>query len=437
MNLKSTMWSSLKFISNLYFSISLFLCLAFISVIGTIIEQEQSLDYYQLHYPINQPVMFFITWKKILFLGLNHLYSTYWFLLLLLFFFLSLLICTFSTQLPILKYSRYWKFLYSQESLVKRSVFSSFQSVSFTNLIYLLSINNYFVFHKGKGIYAYKGLIGRIAPIFVHLSIIITFVGFILRMTNGFVVQEIVPNSELFHLQNMVASGNFSSVPCDIVGKVDDFFITFNEDKSIKQFFSRVSLLDNSGQVISSKYIWVNSPVKFKGLTIYQTDWQINALRIRIGSDKFIVKKLQKINIDNSIFGTVWACSLVLDQNHSISILIPDLKNSLLVYDNKGTFLGSSNYDSCIMFYGVPVVFKDLIVSTGLQIKTDPGIFMSYLGFFILMCSIVLSYISYSQVWANECLYRISIGGSTNRSILIFENEMANINKAMKTLLLL
>ena len=117
MSFKSILWKGLKAISNLYFSIILLLFLAFISILGTVIEQDQSLDYYQLHYPVNQPVLHFFTWRKIIFCGLNHMYSTPWFLFLLLLFFCSLITCTFSTQLPILKYSKQWSFLYSQKSL--------------------------------------------------------------------------------------------------------------------------------------------------------------------------------------------------------------------------------------------------------------------------------------------------------------------------------
>lgn len=120
MYLKNFMWNSLKFMSSLYFSISLFLLLASVSVLGTVIEQEQSIDYYKSHYPLNRPVLFFMTWKRISWLGLDHMYSTYWFFAILFLFFLSLLICTFSTQLPILQYSRQWSFLYSKKSLEKK-----------------------------------------------------------------------------------------------------------------------------------------------------------------------------------------------------------------------------------------------------------------------------------------------------------------------------
>ena len=51
MFIKSIFWISLKWVSSLRFAISLFLLLALVSILGTIIEQDQVLDYYQFNYP--------------------------------------------------------------------------------------------------------------------------------------------------------------------------------------------------------------------------------------------------------------------------------------------------------------------------------------------------------------------------------------------------
>lgn len=435
MSFKSVLWNSLRWISNLYFSIVLLLFLAIISILGTVIEQDQALDYYQLYYPIDKPVLSFLTWKKIIFFGFNHMYSTYWFLSILFLFFCSLTICTFSTQLPILKYSKQWNFLYNQESLEKKSINYSMDSKSFINFIYILNIQNYFIFHKGQGLYAYKGLLGKIAPIFVHFSIIISFLGFIFRMTSGWVVQEMVPNGELFHLQNVATSGHFSIVSSQLVGKVNDFFITLNNDQSIKQFFSNISLLNSQGKVISQNYISVNHPLKFKGMTIYQTDWQIYALRLCFGNNQFFVKSLRKIQLNNQMNRSAWSCNLILHNEQQISIIISDLDNNLSIYDAKGQFVTNVKYGQWTILYGVPVLFKDLLVSTGLQIKMDPGLAISYFGFSILIISLFISYSSYSQVWANHHNSLINFSGNTSRALIFYENEMSQIYKKCNYLL--
>jgi cytochrome c biogenesis protein len=70
-----------------------------------------------------------------------------------------------------------------------------------------------------------------------------------------------------------------------------------------------------------------------------------------------------------------------------------------------------------------PITLLEIISSTGLQIKTDPGIPIIYLGFFFLMISTLISYITYSQIWIIQKNQKIFIGGNTNRAIFEFELE--------------
>lgn len=419
-------WKFLSRLSSLRFSIALLLLLASVSIIGTVIEQDQSLSYYKLNYPESKPAFWLITWRQIIGLGLNHVYSNYCFLALLLLFFLSLLLCTFSTQLPILKHARQWSFFYTQPSLESVVHYTQPSFGSLSNFVYVLNLNNYYVFHKGVAVYSYKGLLGRIAPIFVHLSIILTLIGSLLGFMGGFVVQEMVPSGEVFHVQNTVKSGYYSVMPYGFLAKVNDFFATFNNDQSVQQFFSNISILNNQGRTVLNSPIAVNSPLRFRGVTFYQTDWRINAVRVRVGSTSLLTKVLQKSSIDSS-GSHVWVSGLAVDNKHRIFIVISGLGDHVLLYDDTGKLIIQANYGSSNVIYGVPVVFKDLISSTGLQIKADPGLYVTYAGFLILIVNIAASYMSYSQIWASQSKQGISFSGTTNRAFLSFENEIAQV----------
>ena len=52
----------------------------------------------------------FLSWQLVLALGLNHVYSTWWFLSLLVLFGTSLTVCTFTRQFPALKAAQRWQF---------------------------------------------------------------------------------------------------------------------------------------------------------------------------------------------------------------------------------------------------------------------------------------------------------------------------------------
>jgi cytochrome c biogenesis protein len=76
---------------------------------------------------------------------------------------------------------------------------------------------------------------------------------------------------------------------------------------------------------------------------------------------------------------------------------------------------------------GISLKLVDLVGSTGLQIKADPGIPIVYTGFALLMAGVVMSYVSYSQVWALQDGDRFYLGGKTNRAQVAFERELLEI----------
>lgn len=425
--MKNILWNILKKIGNLNFSIFLLLFISCISILGTVIQQDQSLNYYQLNYPIANKFINYINWQIIINLGLNHIYTTWWFILLLTIFFISLIVCTFSRQLPGLKNSRNWKFLQTTSSLRKFKDFQILDHKLPSNIVYILNNKQYYVFHKKSSIYAYKGLLGRVAPIFVHISIILTLTGSLIGLFGGCTVQEMIPSGEIFHIQNVIKSGFNSALP-DILGKVNSFDIEYNQDNSVKQFFSSISILNHQGDILDSKLISVNSPLKFRGITLYQTDWQINTIRLQIGTNPSIQKKLNKVKAGNT---DIWVCNMPLNASDNIIIIITGLKESILIYDMKGLLIDSLNINDILSINNNSLIIKEIMTSTGIQMKTDPGLPIVYLGFLILMISVFISYLSYSQIWISGQNYNhnLELAGLTNRAALTFEEDIIYIQK--------
>ena len=50
-----------------------------------------------------------------------------------------------------------------------------------------------------------------------------------------------------------------------------------------------------------------------------------------------------------------------------------------------------------------------------------------YFSFFLLMLSVYVSFISYSQIWQSEALNRLIVGGKSNRAVLYFQEELKRI----------
>lgn len=176
------------------------------------------------------------------------------------------------------------------------------------------------------------------------------------------------------------------------------------------------------------KTISVNDPLRFDGITIYQTDWSFSALQIRKddeGPFNLAMAPL-KLNGDKKLFGTFLPVGDSDSPNvKGISMLARDLQ-SIVLYDKEGKFAGvrRPNSNLPIDIDGTRIVIEDAIGSSGLDLKTDPGVPIVYAGFGALMLTTCISYLSHTQIWALQDGTTVVIGGKTNRAKLEFPDEM-------------
>lgn len=409
-----------RVVADLRFSIFILLLISFFSITGTIIEQDQSIESYKINYPLTNPVFGFLTWDRIIILGLDHVYKTWWFFLLIFLFGLSLISCTFLQQLPSLKIARRCQFFRKPGQFYRLKIFTTLNNFSLNKILLRIKENQYSLFQQKNIIYCYKGLIGRIAPILVHFSMILILLGTIIGSLFGFKAQEIVPKTENFHIQNILNNGQLTVIPTTST-RINDFWITYTKSRTISQFYSDLSILDNQGNETSRKTISVNYPLIYKNVYYYQTDWNLIGLRFQtITNDIIEYPLLNILNNQNKVWLTWISNNKSL--NEGIIALIDNLEGYCSIYNESGTFLGNIELNETVDFKQ-PLTFLEIISSTGLQIKTDPGIPLIYIGFFFLMLSTLLSYITYSQVWILQKNQKLFIGGTTNRAIFNFELE--------------
>ena len=423
---------ALKKLANLQFAIGLLFAIGLVIAVGTIIEQDKNVLFYKENYPEEAPIFGFLTWKIITFLNLNNLYSAWWFLFLLFLFGLSLLACTFTTQLPSLKTFKLWKFFKRLSQYKSLNANSTLQLSISNTFTYNCNSNKYHFFRqKNKG-YAYSGLLGRVAPIVVHGSIIVLLIGSTIGSLGGYTAQELIPRGEIFHTQNMIKFGQLSNIPQDTSCRINDFWITYTNELKTDQFYSDLSLIDKNGTEVKRKTIFVNEPLEFNGLTFYQTDWDIVGLKLRFNKDNIFQIPVQKINQGGRKF---WFGSLNLQKvtGQNLTVLITDLNKKVSFYDSAGVLTQELNLgDSFEIENGINLQFVDYLTSTGLQIKSDPGIFTIYLSFLLLMVSIYVSFFTYSQIWVVEIAKRVNLGGKSNRAVLFFQEELRKIVKRTK-----
>ena len=170
------------------------------------------------------------------------------------------------------------------------------------------------------------------------------------------------------------------------------------------------------------KTISVNFPLRFHNLTFYQTDW--NAIGLRVKADTEIYQlPLNSLSNAKNIWVT-WIPFFSSDID-GITFITSTLNGKFSLYTN-GVLLGNFNIGDKIFQLGGLTIFE-VMTETGLQIKSDPGIPLIYLGFVILMLSSLISYFSFTQFWLSKKSQNFLIGATANRAKLDLRFEFLSL----------
>ncbi len=425
----------LPLLADLRLAIALLLVIAVTSITGTVIEQGESLAFYQTNYPSDPALFGFLDWRVILVSGLDHVYRTWWYLAILIVFGASLTACTFTRQITALRwFSRPWNFYSQPRQFNKLALSGELTQGNLEAISPLLEKRGYKVFTRDRTLYAQKGVAGRIGPIVVHASMLIILAGAIYGSMTGFFAQEIVPSGQVFQIRNIFDAGPWAEaqVPKDWAVRVNDFWIDYTPEGVIDQFYSDLSVINEDGEELAQKTIHVNEPLRYKGVTLYQADWGIAAVQVKLNNSPVLEIPMGQLPTEGKsrIWGTLVPTKP--DMSESVSLLATDLQGTLLVYDTAGQLVATVRKGMATEVNGIQLSIVDIIGSTGLQIKADPGIPWVYLGFGLLMVGVLMSYISHSQVWALEADDKFFVGGRTNRAQVTFERELLQIMEAIE-----
>lgn len=406
-----------KFFNKFSFGIIILVLIACASSIGSFIEQDEELSFYKQNYPLNKPIYGFINWKLIDTMGLDHIYSTWWFIALLMILSISLISCSITRQFPIVSNAKEYFFKKQSIAFLRLPL-----SIKFKNIYYLketiiiqLQKLQFYIYQNKNLVYGYQGLIGRISPILVHISLLLILGGSSIGAFVNFTAQELLPKGEIFRIQNTIKVGPLTNLPILNI-RVNDFWVDYENDR-IHQFYSNISILDNYGVELKEQTISVNNPLRLNGIDIYQSDWNLLGVRIKnLNTNKVSEIPLFQLKQKSKSWIT-WI-------NDEVTITIDKLENTYNVYNKKGEFLGVKSLGEEI---NKKLILIDSLPSTGLLIKYDPSIFVIYTGFGLLIITTFLSYLPYTQIWMFSQKGNIWLGATTNRGKIQVELEFENL----------
>lgn len=437
--------------ANLKLAIAELGAIAGLSSVGTIIEQNKDYAYYLANYPNEgEKVAGFVTADLIWALQLDHIYRADYFLVLMALLAVSLAACTATNQWPSVKVAQRWRFKQNEQSYANLPVARRVPEALLKDFGQALQNNGYQLFIRDGALYAFKGLAGKLGPIGVHASMLAAMAGIVFGILGGYSGSAMIPEGgEVLVSTILTPASPLARLPKggNAILKVDDFRIDYRSDGSIKQFFSDVEADDINGKVLSSKTMSVNMPLRFDGVTAYQTDWSMSALTIRVAaSGQTLGEDISPVNIPMAnlegqpgIAGRLFAAFLPIEASSEpgiapkgISFLARDLQ-TVTIYDTSGQFAGVRRPGSGkpIDVDGIQIVIDNIVSASGMELKSDPGVPLVYAGFGGICVTTVLSYLSHSQVWAYQSEKDLVVGGRSNRAKYGFEREINTILESL------
>ena len=403
----------LNWLSSLKIAILLLLVIAVSCAAGTLIPQQESNQFYYDNFNKN-PFLGIINANILLLFEFDHVYTSFWFLFLLIWLGLALSVCSFRRQLPILKSALNWIDYKSPRQIAKLSVAQTIVTNNCSKSLEKIKLNlkkqGWNVKETDGRIAARQGVIGRLGPILIHLGMILLMIGATYGSLNGKTIEKfLAPGRSIDLLNNNEEKG--------LTIELQKFQIERDPQGRAEQYKSIVNVIEPNGNN-QSKEISVNYPLRYKGLTLYQADWSLAAITIQIENSPKLQIPIEPIpELGEQVWGTVLPTNK--DGKDTILLTVNNEQGPVTIYNNDGSRIItlSTNKEAKVKEALIKII--NIIPSSGLLLKRDPGVPIVYTSFAIILIGGLLSVISTEKLWV---LYEketslIYIGGISNRNL--------------------
>lgn len=449
----SSLW---KFFASIKLTVVVLLSLAGLSIIGTLIPQNQSpTEYFKVFGPV--------LYQILATLDVFDMYHSWWFQLIMMILVANIVICSIDR----LRYTAKIIFVKQPEFNLngfrrrpsRREITvpaeadalkSRFEQVISRQFRYckVVPVNN------GYAITAEKGRWTRLGVYGVHSSIVILLVGSLLGAWFGFEGFVNIPEGETVNAIQLRSTGMDYPLPFSI--RCDDFDVQFYDTGAPKEFRSTLTILEN-GQEGLRKDIIVNDPLRYRGINIFQSSYgqldepapladlpetfelQVSSVtsgmsysfetglnrpvELPEGLGSFVVTQYQRQSqFKGMALGPAIVGTLSRPSGEPQTILLP---------------LKFPQFDKMRRGKVVVTVGQNLLASqkryfTGLQVTKDPGVGTVYVGFTLMILGCMVTFFMSHQQVVVEVQPRkegstIMVAGTTNKNKVGFQNQMQQL----------
>ena len=411
-----------EFFTSVRLTIVILLTLAATSIIGTLIPQNQEpADYFKAF------GVFFYRLFSIF--GLFDMYHSWWFQLLIVLLTINIIICSIDrisanrrilfVKKPAFKLARFRdlkrkeKFKDDRTAAELREVCRAFVKRHFGHILVETT-------DSGYAIYGEKGRWTRFGVYTVHSSVVLLLIGGLIGSIFGFDGWVNIPEGESvsrIHLQSQA-----QPLQLDFEIRCDDFDVSFYDSGAPKEFRSSLTILEQGREVVK-KDIIVNDPLRYKGISMYQSSYG------ELPSDKLV------LSFTSAKTGMIYTREAGLNQ----PLIIPEKLGTFVLKElrRSAKFKGHDIGDAYVGILTppngdpveviLPVRFPsfdkmrkgEVVIGlgeqaqryfTGLQVVKDPGVWVVYCGFIIM---IIGCYITFFMSHQQICVELAACGSQT------------------------
>jgi len=438
----SSLWDSL---SSVRLTIPLLIVLAVVSIFGTLIPQNGTLEEYLRIYSHS-------TYKVLRILGFLDMYHAGWFIFLLALLSLNLMACSlrrwpsvhkFFSQPEIKLENRQWKATAPGRRfslpLSARDALGQIQSSLSRTFAQPRALQE-----EGLGyLFAEKGKLSRLGFYCIHLSVLIILLGAMIGSFYGFRGYVNITEGEV--VDRVFLRSGQQVQPLGFKVKLDQFTVSFYPTGAPQEFKSTVTILEG-GQRVLTEPIRVNEPLTYKGISLYQSSYGVASIEKAIldvverSSRRGFTLSLQP-GVRAEIPGT--PNSLVLDR------FIPDLQGIGPAFQGR-LLEGDRPVENLVILQSRPEFFphkpgryefrvREIQPKyySGLQVNKDPGVWVVWAGCLLMMAGFYMTFfMSHRRVWVRitekKGETQVEMAGSSHRNRSEFEKEMDRIGQAAK-----
>ncbi|MGC8966347.1 MAG: cytochrome c biogenesis protein ResB [Caldimicrobium sp.] len=370
-------------------AIVLFFVLAAFSILGTIIPQGQPEAFYLSKYGEGLG-------KIILLFQINDAYYSWWYISALFLFLANLTACSLKRLPFTLK-------LYKKDpsEVNPRNLPNKLElnlTVDFSRLVSLIQNKLSFKttknsFQEGELFYKQINRFAYFSVYFVHFSLIVVIIGALIGSLLGYRGNMEILEGETSNIVQPFRKKE--PIYLDFSVKLNQFVLETYPNGMPKEYISNVTFID--GNRTMDAIIKVNQPVKYKDITFYQASYNmIPEFKIKYtlkgDSEEVILSPFKPISIKNRY-------SVALKdygQAHGFIYLRVWIIDEKTTETSEGLIIsGFPPFEANLSEGKLTLEFVDvgkIYYSTGLQVKRDPGKWVVYLGFILMMFGLFLVY---------------------------------------------